>query len=85
MWHQLLSGLPEATGANAASELYREIVAHFTAAMEALGDDPLFDDEGLPSSCHLAMNEAAAAMRKLQDALGFPPARLVKSPSCCLG
>jgi hypothetical protein len=61
------------------SGLYLEIIARFSAAAEAQGDAPLHDGEGCASAHHQAMNEASAAMFRLQKALGFLPARSIRA------
>jgi hypothetical protein len=57
--------------------LVLEIVAYFSSAAEMQGDAPLHDEEGYPTAHFQAMGEASAAMFKLHQALGFPPAGLI--------
>jgi hypothetical protein len=70
LWHRLLGGVEVVAEGSAVQDLYGEIVRHFAAAVDELGDMPLIDDTGAVPAPAQAINEAGAAMFALQEALG---------------
>jgi hypothetical protein len=79
-WHELFLGGP--LDCDLVVGIYHELVEHTCAAIEALGDAELYDDEGRPTPAFQTIREAGAAMFQLQRELGFPPWRLVTAAAC---
>jgi hypothetical protein len=76
-WHTLF--LDQPVDVELVAAIYLELVDHYAAAVEALGDAEPYDDEGRPVPAFQVIREAGAAMFQLQQALGFPPWRLFAS------